>query len=79
MIYTALGRDFTLVKHFPPSTEDRVHMVQFLEKMPALVSAGAVRPNPVTVRPGGLAAIPEGLKFMKEGGNSGEKIVYRVS
>jgi len=78
LIYTALGREFTLGKHFPPSQEDRAHMAQFLVKLPALVTAGAIKPNPVKVWPGGLAAIPEGLRYMKEGKHSGEKIVYLV-
>ena len=53
-------------------------MAQFLTKVPALVSAGSIKPNPLKFWEGGLAAIPEGLKYMKEGKVTGEKLVYRV-
>ncbi|KAL4245995.1 zinc-containing alcohol dehydrogenase family protein [Abortiporus biennis] len=79
LIYTALGRDFVLFgKFYPAAPEDRVHMVQFLKKVPALVEKGLVKPNPVKLWEGGLASINDGLRYMKEGKNSGEKIVYRI-
>ena len=53
-------------------------MAGFLKKVPALVSSGAIKPNPIKVWDGGLAAINEGLQYMREGKVSGEKIVYRV-
>lgn len=53
-------------------------MAQFLKKLPALVSAGVINPNPVKLWEGGLAAIPDGFKYMKEGKVTGEKLVYRV-
>lgn len=53
-------------------------MAAFLSKLPALVSSGAIKPNPIKLWDGGLASIKDGLQFMKEGKLSGEKIVYRV-
>ena len=53
-------------------------MAQFLTKVPALVSAGAIKPNPVKLWPGGLDAINDGLQYMREGKVSAEKIVYRL-
>lgn len=54
-------------------------MAQFLLKMPELVATGRVKPNPIKLWEGGLDAIPDGFRYMKEGKNSGEKIVYRIA
>ena len=60
------------------SEEDRAHMAQFLLKVPKLVLDGAIKPLPIKLWEGGLAAIPDGLQFMREGKVSAEKIVYRI-
>ncbi|PCH40956.1 GroES-like protein [Wolfiporia cocos MD-104 SS10] len=79
LIYTSLGRSFDFLGlHYPASPQDRAHMASFLRKVPELVSSVALKPNPVMVWEGGLNGVNDGLKFMKEGKNSGEKIVYRV-
>jgi len=79
LIYTALGRAFTLGgNHRPVSEEDTAHMASFLRKLPALVKEGKVKPNPIKLWKGGLTAIPDGLQYMREGKVSAEKIVYRV-
>lgn len=54
-------------------------MVEFLKKTPELVNSGAVRPNPVKLWPGGLESVKDGLDYLKEGKNSGEKVVYRIA
>lgn len=54
-------------------------MAKFLRKVPDLVKSGAVKPNPVMLWEGGLEGISDGLQYMREGKNSGEKIVYRIS
>ena len=80
LIYTSLGRTFTLgTSLFPASPEDRDHMAQFLQKVPELVESGQISPNPTKLLQGGLEGINAGLQYMMEGKNSGEKIVYRVS
>ncbi|KAI0636514.1 GroES-like protein [Trametes polyzona] len=80
IIYTALGRafDFGPGKHMPVSDEDRDHMVEFLKKVPQLVKDGAIKPPAIKYWDGGLAAIPDGLQYMREGKVSAEKIVYHV-
>ena len=79
MIYTALGREFFMIKEYSASPEDRKHMAQFLEKVPGFVSAGLIKPNPVKVWEGGLNGINDGLDYMREGKNSAEKLVYHIS
>ena len=54
-------------------------IVQFLKKLPELIKAGQLKPNPVKVLPGGLDGIKDGLQLMEKGEVSGEKIVYIVS
>ena len=79
-MYWALGRAFSFgpgAEH-PVRPEDRAHMVHFLKKVPGLVKDGLVKPLPVKLWEGGLAAIPDGLQYMREGKVSAEKIVYKV-
>ncbi|OSD08389.1 GroES-like protein [Trametes coccinea BRFM310] len=80
LIYTALGRafDFGPSTRFPVSPEDRAQIVEFLKKVPQLIKDGAIKTPPVKLWEGGLAAIPDGLQYMREGKVSAEKIVYHV-
>lgn len=80
LLYTVLGRDVTMRGMlFAASPEDHAHMAQFLTKTPELVITGKVKANPIKLWEGSLEAIPDGLRYMKEGRNSGEKIVYRIA
>ena len=79
LLYTALGREVRLHGIWPPSPEDHAHMAQFLSKTPELVATGQVKPNPIKLWEGGLDGIADGLQYMREGKNSGEKIVYRIA
>ena len=54
-------------------------MVHFLTKVPELVCTGAVKPNRIKLCEGGLEGINDGLRFLRDGKHSGEKIVYRVN
>ncbi len=79
LIYTALGRELNYGgSSRPASPEDKEHMAQFLKKVPGMVSAGMIKPNRVKLWEGGLYGINDGLQFMMEGKNSGEKIVYKL-
>lgn len=77
VVYTANGMEFEFRgKVWPVSQEDKAHMVQFLAKVPELVQTGKIKPNPTKLFEGGLDGINTGFKYMMEGKNSGEKIVY---
>ncbi|KAJ1308344.1 hypothetical protein OPQ81_004054 [Rhizoctonia solani] len=79
LIYTALGRSFAWPKiQFPASAEDRAHMASWMPKLENIVRKGQIKPNPVKLWPGGLAAVNEGFQYMREGRVSAEKIVYNV-
>ena len=80
IIYTSLGRSFSSYgTSYPASPEDRAHMADFLKKVPELVKSGQVKGNPTKLLEGGLEGVPAGFQLMKEGKNSGEKLVYRVA
>lgn len=79
LIYTSLGMPFKLWIDWPPIPEDKAHMANFLKQVPELVKSGAVKPNPVKLWEGGLESVKDGLQYMREGKNSGEKIVYLIS
>ena len=78
IVYTALGRPFTMGAAYPASPSDRAHMAAFLQKLPAIVQGGGVKPNLIKLWDGGLGAVKDGFAYMKEGKVTGEKIVYRV-
>ena len=80
IVYTVGGLEFEMNgTMYAANEEDKAHMVQFVEKLPGLVKSGEVKPNPTRLFEGGLYGINAGLKYMQEGKNSGEKIVYRLS
>ncbi|KEP53701.1 putative zinc-binding oxidoreductase ToxD [Rhizoctonia solani 123E] len=79
LLYTALGRSFEWPKvKFPASPEDRAYMASWMPKLEELITRGQIKPNPVKLWPGGLAAVNEGFQYMREGKVSAEKIVYNV-
>ncbi|TFY68658.1 hypothetical protein EVG20_g3473 [Dentipellis fragilis] len=53
--------------------------IDFFENAAGWLEEGRFKPNPVTVHPGGLSGIQDGLDFMKAGKVSGSKLVYRVA
>lgn len=79
LLSTALGREVHLQGICQPaSSSNHAHMAQFLAKTPELVATGQEKPNPTKLFEGGFNAISEGLQYMREGKNSGEKIIYRI-
>ena len=62
----------------PAKPEDRAQIAAFLKATPQLVKVGAVKPPKIKLWEGGLAAIPEGFQYMRDGKVSAEKIVYRL-
>ncbi len=67
-----------MMQEWPLAPSDKAQLVAFCENMPRLVEQGRLKPNLLKVWEGGLAAIPDGLQYMKEGKLSAEKIVYRL-
>lgn len=73
---TGLGQAFSKPgAHFPVSPEDTAQMTASVAMIPRLIEQGRLKPNPVKLLSGGLAAILEGLKYLEEGKASGEKVV----
>ena len=49
------------------------------ELLAEIVRRGMIKPGPVKVMEGGLAAVPEGIKYMMDGKVSGTKLTYRIA
>ncbi|KAI0646318.1 GroES-like protein [Trametes meyenii] len=64
--------------HYPASSDDNAEMVAFIATIPRLIKQGRLVPNPLKPWDGGLATLPQGLKYLQEGKVSGEKIVVRI-
>ena len=80
VVYSALGREYTFATgyHAPAVPEDRAQMAESPKKVPGLVKDGKIKPLPIKLWEGGLDRILAGLKYMKEGKVSAEKIVYKI-
>ncbi|PNY23298.1 Zinc-binding dehydrogenase family [Tolypocladium capitatum] len=44
-----------------------------------VVDRGLIKPHPPSVRPGGLASVPEGVQMLEKGQVRGEKLVYHIA
>lgn len=79
LMYTMFGAAFTKYgKEFPASTEDYEFAKMWMALTEKLVAEGKVKPHPKKVGDGGLEGILTGLKDLKEGKVSAEKLVYRI-
>ncbi|KAA1476154.1 GroES-like protein [Dentipellis sp. KUC8613] len=75
-----LDYDFDLGEEYFPRNKAHVNLaLDLIANAADWFKEGRLKPNPVTVRPGGLSGIPAGLEFMKAGKVSGTKLVYRVA
>ena len=80
MLFTAQGRPIDVGPsfHIPAKPEDRAQIASFLKKLPQLVKDGVLKPQKIKLWEGGLAAIPEGFQYMRDGKVSAEKLVFRI-
>ena len=63
----------------PADLEDKAFGLEFFPVLEQWLREKKIRPNKVTIVPGGLAGIPEGFRLMRDKLISGEKLVYRVA
>lgn len=77
--YSASGESFIFEgQHFPAKPEDFVFAKSFSAVAERLWMEGKWKSHPVRVGSGGLIGVLDGMKQMKEGKVSGEKLVYLV-
>lgn len=77
MVYTCFGRRFNLLgMTWDPSAADREFMAGFYRRAESLLSNGRLGLMPFEIMEGGLAAIPRGIAYVKDGGVRGKKLVY---
>jgi hypothetical protein len=79
--FTALGENFRLGTgpEFHASATDFQFAVNVFEVSERLLREGRLKVHPPSARAGGLQGVLGGLKEMRAGTVSGEKLVYRVS
>lgn len=61
------------------SEDDARFMEGFVTMVDGLLAEGKIRAHPVSMREGGLGGVLDGLREMREGKVSGEKLVYRIA
>lgn len=80
LAYTALGEAFMFGPiPFPAKPENGEFIERFWSMAEGLVAEGKVQPHPPRIWPGGLKGALDGLKLMREGRVSGEKLVCCVA
>ena len=52
---------------FTPTAKDIEQGRNMAKLLSETLASGKIRPNPVLVLPNGLASVPEGLQYMKDG------------
>lgn len=79
-MYTIFDRAFDKKDaHFPASREDFEFARRVFDLTEKLLWEGKLKTHPETVRPGGLDGVLQGMKDMKDGKVSGQKLVYRMA
>ncbi|RDW83429.1 putative zinc-binding oxidoreductase ToxD-2 [Coleophoma crateriformis] len=77
--YSAMGRPYMFEgEEWPFAPGDYDLAKRFAVVVEGLLEQRLIKPHPVTVRPGGLEAIPAGMQDLKDGKISGEKLVYVI-
>jgi len=78
LAYTATGEALTDYGR-TATKEDFEFGVMFWKLAGKLLEQGKLKVHPLSVRPNGLRGVLEGLKEMREGKVSGEKLVYKIA
>jgi len=80
LLYVATGETFDKYgSRFEGKASHFESAKKFMPEVEALFASGKVKPHPISLREGGLEGALVGMKDMKEGRYSGEKLVYRIS
>ena len=78
--YTTLGEYFKYGQwEFPEVPEDFEYAAKFWDITQPLLAEGKIKPHRPKVVAGGLKGVAEGLRLLKEGKVSGEKLVYNIA
>lgn len=74
-----LTRTFVGDAHNPKAEGGQGFAAKYFKLAGEWLDAGLLKPQKVTIVPGGLSGVEEGLRRLQEGEVSGEKLVYRIS
>ena len=79
-VFSIYGEDLKFgPRTLPASPEDKAFGLEFYPTLEKWLEEGKIRPNKVTVVPGGWAGVSVGFRRMREKQVSGEKLVYRIA
>ena len=80
LAYTAIGEEFSFGDiHFSAKPEDKAFAEKFVSIAEGLLAQNKIKVARPKVGKDGLKGVMEGLKLLKEGKISGEKLVYNVT
>ncbi|THH06161.1 hypothetical protein EW146_g9700 [Bondarzewia mesenterica] len=77
--YTLLGKNLNFPMKFTATELETARGRKYAQLLSDVLATGKIKPNPTRVFPKGLASVPEGLQYMRDGKVSGEKITYRIA
>jgi NADPH:quinone reductase-like Zn-dependent oxidoreductase len=79
LAYGASGEGYIFEgEHYPAEPTYHAHVREFAAVAKKLWAEGKLREHPLRLEQGGLQGAIEGMRVMKEGRYSGEKLVYRI-
>lgn len=76
--YSVTGEEYEIGEIWPAAPEDFELGKRAFVLLERLLENGLIKNHPVKIMHGGLNGILEGMREMKEGNVSGEKLVYSV-
>ncbi|KAL5531177.1 hypothetical protein ACEPAG_4053 [Sanghuangporus baumii] len=77
--YFLLGKDLEIPGKLPLDVAQYNFAPQAVKILTATLANGTLKPGPIKIIPNGLAGVPDGLNYLKEGKASGEKVIYRIA
>ncbi len=74
-----LTRTFVADAHSSEAEGGQAFAAKYYKLVGEWLEAGLIKPQKITIVPGGLSGVEEGLRRLQDGEVSGEKLVYRIS
>jgi len=80
VVFTAFFEDIKFGPHYTlrKREADRQLAEELWRALPDLLSSGTIKPNPFRIIDGGLNGVVEGFQIYRDGGISGQKLVYNI-
>ncbi|KAI0272582.1 dehydrogenase [Gloeopeniophorella convolvens] len=79
IVYDWLGKGFDFPTNRPVDPEKAENGRKWAKNLSELLAKTNLRPNPLLLKPLGLASVAEGFQYMLDGKVSAQKITYRIA